>query len=94
MKTRDIFIRGVPEEAIESLKAKAAKEGSTLSDVLRVVIIQSARPSRKDLFEEMQQLKKKWGIDDGPFQDSASLIREMRQERMDHIESLLTNGKD
>ena len=52
----NLQVRNVPEDILQALKAKAAKNGSTLSDFLRAELaIIAHRPTTRELRERLRQ---------------------------------------
>lgn len=73
-----IQVKNVPDELHERLRRRAEGEGMTIgSYVLEVIERELALPSRRDWFERVRQLEPVEGI------DTAGLIREGREERME-----------
>lgn len=72
-----IQVRDVPDELHGVLKARAAREGMTLSDFIKKELGRIAeRPSMKEWLERTRQLKPIVGP-----QTPAQIIREMRDNR-------------
>jgi plasmid stability protein len=72
-----IQIRDVPEHVHGTLKARAAREGMSLSDFIKKELENSAmRPSMSEWLERTRQLKKIPSK-----QSSAQIIRELRDSR-------------
>jgi antitoxin FitA len=71
-----IQVRDVPDEVYRTLKARAAREGMSLSDFIKTELVRIAeRPTMREWLERAQQLK--------PLRSkvtSAQLIRELRDE--------------
>jgi antitoxin FitA len=52
--THNLQVRNLSDETHRALKARAAREGRTLSDLVREELDRvAARPSRKELFERI-----------------------------------------
>lgn len=60
--SKNITIRGVPEQARDRLAARAARSGQSLQAYLRARLIELAeRPDRSDLLELIRQRKRASG---------------------------------
>jgi len=72
-----IQVRNVPEQLHSTLKARAAREGMSLSDFIRRELERTAaRPTMREWLETMQRAK--------PIstkRSAAQIIRELRDER-------------
>lgn len=75
--SRMIQVRDVPDPVHRTLKARAAREGMSLSDFIKRELERAAeRPSLREWLEETQNLK--------PFpakKSAAQVIRQLRDER-------------
>jgi plasmid stability protein len=72
-----IQIRDVPEEVHGTLKARAAREGMSLSDFIKRELERSVeRPTMREWLERAQEMKPIPGK-----RSSAQLIRELRDAR-------------
>jgi hypothetical protein len=80
MRTRTIQIRHVPKDVRRKLKARAKREGMSLSAYLRrELLLLSQQLSWEELFEGMDRENR--SFDGLAVVDSAELIREGREER-------------
>ena len=72
-----VQIRDVPDDVHSTLKARAAREGMSLSDLIKRELERTAeRPSMQEWLEQMQQLK--------PISSRispAKMVRELRDSR-------------
>jgi hypothetical protein len=69
-------IRNVPDDVHRSLKERAARDGTTMSElVLRELPRIASRPSPEDVFERIRRRTPIPGL------DAAALIREERDRR-------------
>ena len=72
-----IQVRDVPDQVHGTLKARAAREGMSLSDFLKRELARSAeRPSMQEWLERTQQVKPLRSK-----QSAAQVIRELRDSR-------------
>jgi hypothetical protein len=72
-----IQIRGVPDEVHSVLKARAARDGMTLSDYLKRELERTAhQPNLREWIERVRHMKP---IPSG--KSSAKIVREMRDQR-------------
>lgn len=72
-----IQIRNVPDELHQALKIRAAKEGTTMSElILRELPRVANRPSLEEIMERIRARKPVEGLGSG-----ADLVRAVREER-------------
>ncbi len=71
----DVLVRGVSDEGLERLKARAKRHGRSLQREARLVLEQAAGTSVEDALAAARQWRRKLGR---RFDDSAELIREDR----------------
>jgi len=72
---KQMLVRNVDDQVAERFKAKAQAEGKSAEQALRDLIAQYAGPTRAQLVEEIDALRKRIGPVPG---DSTELIREDR----------------
>ena len=71
----DILVRNVADAAAARLKKKAKAEGRSVNDIARAAIEAAAKPSRAEIWAEIDQFRKRIGPLPG---DSTADIREWR----------------
>jgi hypothetical protein len=75
--SRMIQIRDVPDEVHGTLKARAAREGMSLSDFLKKELeLTASRPSMREWLELTQQAKPIFGKE-----SAAHVVRKLRDSR-------------
>ncbi len=72
----DILVRGVDDQAMKRLKARAKRHGRSLQGEARIVLESAAGQSVAEVLASARQWRKKLGR---RFDDSAELIREDRE---------------
>lgn len=74
----EVRVRDVDEGVIEELKARARRERTTLSDVIRGVLTDAAWRPRREWVERLSKLRESIREEHGVLPDSTPLIREER----------------
>lgn len=84
-----VQVRDLPEEAHRTLKARAAREGRTLSDYLRRELVKLAeRPTPEDFWKRLAE-REPVELDESP----ADMIRAERAEREERVWSSSTHPR-
>jgi antitoxin FitA len=74
--SKRIHVRNVDEETVRALKARAAREGRSLSDLVREELDRAARrPSRREVFDRIAA-RSQPSLDEPP----ADTVRRMRDD--------------
>jgi len=74
-----VQIRDVPDGVYNVLKARAAREGMSLSDLIKRELNRAVeRPSMQEWLERTQQMR---SIRPGPRLSSAGVVRKLRDSR-------------
>jgi plasmid stability protein len=72
-----VLVRNLPDDVVARLKARAARARHSLEQELREILIDAARPPRKEILAEMDRIR---ALTPKVSQtDSADLIREDRE---------------
>jgi antitoxin FitA len=74
----DILVRNVDEAIAAQLKKKAKTEGKSVNEVAREALEAAARPSKQDVWAEIDRIRERIGPVSG---DSTKDIREDRDNR-------------
>jgi plasmid stability protein len=74
-----VLIRNVPRKPLEALRKRAAAEGRSLQQELRLVIEQAGERASFDYVEAARRLQERLLKRGGPWSDSAELIRRGRR---------------
>jgi plasmid stability protein len=83
-----VQIRNMPEAMHRRLKSKAAQEGLSLSAyLLRELSVISERPTLAEMIERMRKLPRV-----KLSRSSAEIVREGREERMQHLDEVVGRG--
>lgn len=70
-----ILVRNLDDAVIDSLKARAERENTSLEQSLRQILTEAAQPTRSEVIARIDALRKRTGPVSG---DSTDLIREDR----------------
>jgi plasmid stability protein len=76
-----VLVRNVDEDVVERLKARAAAAGRSLEAELRDIVTAAAKPSKAELFAELDRIRAR-SRPSGPGEPTAvEMIREDRDNR-------------
>ena len=70
-----VLVRGLEQEVVDRLKAKAKASGTSLEEFARRALRDVARPAKEDVWAEIDRIRAMSTPSDF---DSTALIREMR----------------
>lgn len=76
-----VKIRKLPEWVLDAHRARAAQEGVSLEEELRIVLTEAALKPKLDFAAKAAEWTAGLRAKYGTFSDSADLIREEREER-------------
>jgi plasmid stability protein len=72
-----VLVRGLADDVVERLKARAKRNGRSLEAELRLVLEESAQEDPGSFWEEADRIRA--SLADRTFSDSTELIREDRE---------------
>jgi len=72
---KNIFVRNLADATAARLKAKAKAAGKSVNDIIREALDAAAKPSKEEIWAEIDRIRKKIGKVSG---DSTQIIREWR----------------
>ena len=76
-----VLVRNLDEDVVERLKARAAMAGRSLEAELRDIVTAAARPSKEELFAELDRIRAR-SRPPGPGEQTAvEMIRDDRYTR-------------
>lgn len=70
-----VLVRGLEQEVLERLKAKAKASGTSLEEFARRTLRRVAEPSKEDIWAEIDRIR---ALTPKPLDDSTRLVREDR----------------
>jgi plasmid stability protein len=79
--TEAVKIRKLPDWVLDAHRARAAQEGVSLEEELRVVLTEAALKPKLEFAGKAAELTASLRAKYGTFSDSTDLIREEREER-------------
>ncbi len=74
----DILIRNIPEETLERLKLKAARQNRSLQQELHGIIVKAANDDVEALVDRIRERRVRYEISGKKVEDSSRLIRRDR----------------
>lgn len=77
----DLRVRNVDDQALETIRARAQRQGRSLSEEVRAILRAEANRPRREFARAARELLEELRSQYGSFSDSAALIRADREER-------------
>jgi plasmid stability protein len=81
VRMTDVRVRNVDPWVVESLRTRARANGKSLEGELRELLRREALRPKEELADEFRRMRDELKEKHGAFSDSATVIREMRDER-------------
>jgi plasmid stability protein len=75
MAMGQVLIRNIDDDALERLKTRAARQKTSLEQLLRELVHREAKPTREEVWSQIDRIRERIGPVPG---DSTALIREDR----------------
>lgn len=76
-----VVIRNIDDHIVERLKARAAADHKSLEQSLRELLAEAARPSRRELLDDLARIRAMTPPASGTFPTAEELIRAERDRR-------------
>ena len=95
---RNVLIRGLPDKIHNRIQKLADKRNASVNQVLVQLVIRSLKDvqeredkeaERDKIFKRIHELREAHYRKYGKSEDSAKMVREMREERTRHLEDLI-----